>query len=217
MPAAKDITEQRFGSLVANHRAPGGIQSGGLPWFCTCDCGNTCVVAVGSLTSGNAEHCSKSCVLATKHGHASGGTQTPEYRAYNKARDRCVNSNNPRYADYGGRGIKFLFESFIHFLEHIGSRPGKDYSLDRYPNNDGNYEPGNVRWATRDEQQRNSRGNKLLSLDGEIRPLAEWAEIRGLDVSTVWHRIDSGRSIREALSPGRLPIGRPPNSSRMLG
>jgi hypothetical protein len=101
------------------------------------------------------------------HGHARRDAnavgRTPEYRAYMEAKLRCTNPNNHAWQDYGGRGIKFLFTSFEQFFAELGKRPaGVDsrgralYSLDR-KDNDGNYEPGNVRWATRDVQQNNRR------------------------------------------------------------
>lgn len=87
-----------------------------------------------------------------------------EYKIYHDAKQRCTNPKDLAWAEYGGRGIKFLFASFKQFFAELGLRPaGKDargkalYSLDR-PNNDGNYEPGNVRWATRKEQNINRRG-----------------------------------------------------------
>jgi hypothetical protein len=87
------------------------------------------------------------------------GKPTPEYAAYCQAKNRCTNPNHPRYKDYGGRDIRFLFTSFGQFLAEVGLRPegrfpsGRPlYSLHRI-DNDGNYEPGNVRWATAKEQQ----------------------------------------------------------------
>jgi hypothetical protein len=98
-----------------------------------------------------------------KHGMAG----TPEHYAYCAAKFRCTNPKSKGWPDYGGRGIKFLFTSFEQFLAALGPRPegklpnGKAlYSLDRFPNNDGNYEPGNVRWATWSEQQSNQRRQK---------------------------------------------------------
>jgi len=86
---------------------------------------------------------------------------TPEYQAYHDARYRCTNPSHPKWNDYGGRGIKFLFTSFEQFFEHIGKRPDgtSRMSLDR-KENDGNYELGNVRWATREVQRRNQREQK---------------------------------------------------------
>ena len=84
------------------------------------------------------------------------GKRTPEQSAYKDAKARCSNPNNPRWKDYGGRGIKFLFNNFEQFLAELGRRPSTKHSLDR-KNNDGNYEPGNVRWSTAKEQASNRR------------------------------------------------------------
>jgi hypothetical protein len=88
-----------------------------------------------------------------------GMSRTPEWDAYVHAQQRCNNPKNISYVDYGGRGIKFLFTSFEQFFAELGFRPdGK--SLDRYPSNDGHYEPGNVRWATAVQQANNKRSLK---------------------------------------------------------
>jgi Staphylococcus phage HNH endonuclease len=95
----------------------------------------------------------------TKHGM----TKSPEYRAFWDAKMRCKDRKHPRWNDYGGRrdaacptGVKFLFENFTVFMLDIGPKPSPELELDRI-NNDGNYEPGNVRWATVKEQNRNRR------------------------------------------------------------
>jgi hypothetical protein len=82
---------------------------------------------------------------------------TPEYKAYIAARQRCTNPKDKRWLSYGARGVKFLFKSVKEFMKAVGPRPSSKHSLDRYPNNDGNYEQGNVRWATRSQQQNNKR------------------------------------------------------------
>jgi len=92
----------------------------------------------------------------TTHGCASGGIITTELKSYYHARERCNNPNVKNWADYGGRGIKFLFTSFEQFFAELGPKP-KGMTLDRFPNNDGNYEPGNVRWATWEQQRANQR------------------------------------------------------------
>jgi hypothetical protein len=80
---------------------------------------------------------------------------SPEREIYDSARQRCTNPNSQNWKNYGGRGIRFLFTSFEQFFAELGPRPA-GMSLDR-KNNDGNYEPGNVRWATASEQRRNQR------------------------------------------------------------
>ena len=84
-----------------------------------------------------------------------GMSGTPEHRAYKNAKQRCTNPNTVRWEDYGGRGIKFLFANFEQFFAELGLRP-KGKTLDRI-NNNGNYVPGNVRWATKREQRANTR------------------------------------------------------------
>lgn len=90
-------------------------------------------------------------------------TKTPEYRAWQQMKNRCNNQADPKYPHWGGRGIAVCKEwesSFVAFYEHIGPKPGESYSVDRI-DNDGNYEPGNVRWATKKEQAANRRKTKL--------------------------------------------------------
>lgn len=90
-------------------------------------------------------------------------SQTPEWVAWRNAKDRCTRRTHKQFSEYGGRGIKFLFKSFEHFFATVGLRPSPKHSLDRFPNNDGHYEPGNVRWATRSQQQSNRRPAKLTA------------------------------------------------------
>lgn len=90
------------------------------------------------------------------HGHYVGG-ESAEHHAFANAKQRCENPRNNRFADYGGRGIKFKFSSFDRFLSELGPRP-RGKKLDRI-NNNGHYEPGNVRWATESESVRNRRSS----------------------------------------------------------
>jgi hypothetical protein len=94
---------------------------------------------------------------------------TPEYRSYSGAKQRCTNAKSKHYANYGGRGIEFHFETFQQFLNCVGNKPTPQHSLDRIDNN-SHYEPGNVQWATRSEQNKNQRKRFVLDKvsDGDL-------------------------------------------------
>lgn len=103
---------------------------------------------------------------ARKHGEAAKGQWTPEYRAWINMNTRCHNPNATRYKDWGGRGIIVCEEwrdDYPAFLAYVGRRPSPEHSIDRFPDPDGNYEPGNVRWATHIEQRLNQRKRNVPS------------------------------------------------------
>ena len=150
----KDLTKQRFGHLVAIKPLSKRSNKGGLIWECICDCGRKSCVSSSHLMSKHTHSCS--CLRGKNFTH--GMSKTSAYRAWESMIRRCENSKDKSYKNYGGRGI-FVSEEFHDFqtwYEHIGPRPGPGYSQDRI-DNDGNYERGNIRWATRHEQRINSR------------------------------------------------------------
>lgn len=105
------------------------------------------------------------------------------------------------YPNYGGRGIA-VCERWLNspqaFLDDMGMKPTPKHEIDRI-DNDGNYEPGNCRWATRKENDRNRRNNRLLTLNGETLTLAEWAEHSGVPDDTLRHRLGVGWSVERAI------------------
>lgn len=127
---------------------------------------------------------------------------SPEYRAWKAMIERCENPNCEPFRNYGARGITVAPEwriSFVTFLAYIGPRPSALHSLDRI-NNELGYSPGNVRRATKQEQNRNRRGNRLLTLNGETRCVQDWAEHLALSVSMIRNRIARGWSDERALT-----------------
>lgn len=123
-----------------------------------------------------------------KHGHSK-PIPSPEYRCWKDMRARCNKSGHRLYPYYGGRGIKVCDEwnDFVPFLEHVGRRPSSDHSLDRIENSKG-YEPGNVKWATRIEQQNNTRQNVKVHTDDGIFNMREYCRRFGISYGTMKSR-----------------------------
>jgi hypothetical protein len=129
--------------------------------FCECGCGQPAPISpvtnsMYGWVQGHPKRFRQGHATRVFNGrHRHGMTRTPEYRAYHAAKERCTNPNAVGWKDYGGRGIRFLYTSFEQFIAEVGRRP-EGMSLDRI-DNDGNYEPGNCRWATWDVQALNKR------------------------------------------------------------
>jgi hypothetical protein len=156
-----DITGQRFGQLVAVEIA-GRNKARLILWLCRCDCGATKSVSGKLLRDGRTTSCGHLAIeqivkRSLRHGASRRGKVTPEYRAWSRMKERCMNPRCKRFRDYGGRGISICerWLSFDNFLLDMGVR-SHGCSLDRI-NNDGIYEPSNCRWATRSEQMLNRR------------------------------------------------------------
>jgi hypothetical protein len=177
---------QRFGRLTTVEETTGRTK-GACYWRCRCDCGNDTVTRASFLTWGMTASCGcirKETTAARrfKHGHARAGMETPEFKIWMKARERCLNPKDAAYLSYGGRGIQMCEEwrlDFAAFLRDVGPRPSPKHSIDRI-NNDGHYEPGNVRWATQTEQNRNTRQVVWVEHEGRRMSLAEFAERVGV-------------------------------------
>jgi len=187
---AKNLTNQRFGRLhvISIHNRKGQ----NIYWLCLCDCSRWVVVSSGRLlrTKGNP---TRSCgclgieirrAITFTHGFS----KTPEHQAYYSALDRCRNVKSQAYKWYGERGIEFRFTTFEEFLAEIGTRPSSNHSLDRI-DNDGHYEIGNVRWATRREQGMNRRYLCTLEWNGERGTYKKWATLLGISPRTLYGRI----------------------------
>jgi len=133
-----------------------------------------------------------------KHGHSSGAKVSTEYSSWQHMKARCNNPNFKQYPDYGGRGVtvhpNWLGENgFVNFLSDMGHKPSPEYSLDRFPDTNGNYTPSNCRWATEEQQKRNTRRNVWLEHDGIKMIVKDWAIRWGIDDDTILVHLKNGK------------------------
>jgi hypothetical protein len=136
-------------------------------------------------------------------------SRTPEYAVWCAMKRRCLNPEYPLFKDYGGRGITVCAEwrdSFSRFLEDMGKRPTPKHSIER-ENNDGNYEPSNCVWATREEQSRNRRSNIKLTHDGLTMNMAEWSRHLAIPYGSLQDRFYRGLSTPEILTRTKYKTG----------
>jgi hypothetical protein len=125
-----------------------------------------------------------------------------EYKVWAGIKQRCRNPKNPSYARYGGAGITMCDEwanSFTTFLADMGSRPSMDHSIDRRDGTLG-YTTSNCRWATDFEQAQNQSTTRFVTFNGETLCLSEWSRRLGIPVVTVWSRLNSGKTVDQALT-----------------
>lgn len=210
MPQVRDWTGVRQHSLYVIRRV-GSRKDGQSTWECLCDCGNRCIKPSGRLRAG-VKTCGTSCGVAAsnrrrvKHAMA----KSKEHRAWLAAKQRCFNPKNPQYKNYGARGISMhpeWVDDFDAFYRHIGPAPGEGrrVSIDRI-DNDGNYEPGNVRWSTSIEQQLgNRRVTRRVGIGNEAKTLAEIAETSGLPYTTLDGRWRNGVRGDDLIAPKQEP------------
>lgn len=183
----QDLTGNTYAELFVLEYA-GITKSGHSLWKCRCECCGTEKVLAGSdLKRKKARKTSCTC-SKPRPGHER------ENRIWANMRYRCENTNCNNYDKYGGRGIKVCerWQNFSNFLADMGPCPSPKHSIDRFPNNDGNYEIGNCRWATRKEQANNRAVTTFIELNGVKRPLTEWAELLGILVKTLDMRFRRG-------------------------
>lgn len=194
----KDITGQKFGKLTAvsfshikNHEAM---------WHCVCDCGKKTVTSGPSMRKGETRSCG--CLILETRFKVHGMWQARMYKIWIGMKSRCYCPTYTNYRYYGGRGITVCPEwkdDFAQFYKDVGEPPTPKHSMDRI-NNDGNYEPGNVRWATKEEQMNNRRNNRFLTHNGETKTLKEWSLKLKIDDSTLFWRLDHGWSVEKTLT-----------------
>ncbi len=133
-----------------------------------------------------------------------GMSRTPTWKSWDTMIQRCTNPNAPDYPRWGGKGIKVCnrWLKFENFYADMRVRPnGK--SLDRYPNPKGNYEPGNCRWATAEEQQRNRNDNRYVTYKGVTKLLIDWSREFGIPYDLLLRRVNRGLIEEQLFVPSR--------------
>lgn len=168
-----DLSGQRFGMCVALEPTHLTLKSGRrlTAWTMRCDCGREFIRPTANVARRQSCGCARDALAAealTIHGAQRRSGRDLRYARWSNIKQRCFNPSSPAYRDYGGRGVgmsdRWRFgengkSGFECFIEDIGPWPGPGFSLDRI-NNDGDYEPGNVRWATAKQQANNKRRSK---------------------------------------------------------
>lgn len=197
---AIDLTGKRFGMLTVLERAD--KTKSGTKWLCRCDCGQTCCVLPNNLRGGRQKSCGclrRRTPLNRTHGDS---RSVRLYRIWSDMKTRCCNPSMKSYALYGGRGINVCTEwanSYEAFRDwSLRSGYVDDLSLDRI-DNDGNYEPTNCRWATREQQSNNRRSNRLITANGSTKTMAEWARESGIRYTRIYKRLKRGWSEEKAV------------------
>jgi hypothetical protein len=212
MHNTKDISGQTFGRLYVISRF-GTNKAGLATWLCRCSCsGKELVVAGVYLRRAHEPRRSCGCIQKEKAAVALQQTaskhrmhRTPEHVLWSSIKWRCRPG-----AEYWRRGIAVCekwSKSFLAFFADVGKKPGPDYSLDRIDNNKG-YEPGNVRWATRSEQARNTSKTHYVTVGRERLSIADWAERIGVSRELIYDRISSGWSDARAVTTPRRAVHR---------
>lgn len=199
----------RFGRLIAISIS--GYRNGAM-WLCKCDCGKYKIIKATSLIRNISQSCGclqkeRAGNYQFKHGQCRRHSVSGSYKSWNGMISRCENKDNPRYPDYGGRGIKVHqdFNTFEKFYEYMGDRP-RGASLGRINNNKG-YSPDNCRWETSKQQARNKRNNHLIYFMGETHCASEWCEITGIPWKVLKGRLRHKWTIERALTtPIRVNI-----------
>lgn len=177
-----ELSGMSFGNWIVIGESPKTNPKSKSMWLCHCVCGEEKPVSCTDLTTGKSTSCGCmkaiiSAAKATKHG----GASRPEYKIWVAIKYRCLDSTGKNWANYGSRGITVCdrwINDFGAFIGDMGDRPGGGYSIDRI-NNDGNYEPGNCRWATNIQQANNRRPKKTHSVKKQtlVKLLETWQKI----------------------------------------
>jgi len=199
----KSIKGKKFGKLTPIKLSIN--KEGSIEWFCHCDCGNVKAVSATAILNYNVRSCG--CLLDENrksfavNQQTHGLSNTREYGVWCAMHSRCYNPNNKSYKHYGARGIEVCerWHRFENYISDMGARPIEGHSIDRIDVN-GDYSPENCRYASAKTQANNTRKTIYMEIDGQTKPLTEWAEIFNIKSATVRNRLRKGWADRDALT-----------------
>lgn len=208
----KDLSGEVFGRLTVVGRASDRYSKGSnhkrMYYLCICSCGSNREVFVANLINGNISSCgcfrkelTELKKINANHNRMINGKVTTEYKIWQGMQQRCHNPKDKGYPKYGAKGISVCErwrDSFDNFFEDMGKRPSLKHSLDRYPNQKGNYELSNCRWATDLEQACNREGIVWIEYKGMKKVKLHWAHHFGVTQTAFdWHYIEKGRTMEQ--------------------
>ena len=217
-----DLTGQVFGRLTVCGEGPQKRRNNGKTrrrWMCKCTCGNSALIPQDNLLKGKSKSCGCYRVDFTRHVKTIHGLcGTPEYSAWIGIKERCLNPHGLDAAHYKDRGITMCHQyqsEFVAFFRDIGRRPNPQHSVDRIDNN-GHYSCGkcpqcaqngwplNIRWASRETQNNNTRRNHFLTVNGQTLTIAQWARRMNIKSHVLDNRLRDGWShAQTVLTPVR--------------
>lgn len=208
MPNKIDLTGKTFTRLtvIGFDRTEKANNRSFVRWLVRCTCGKEFSLRAGALSSGNTKSCGclhreRASERIAKRNATHKKTDTPTWRSWSAMFTRCENKNAKTYKDYGARGISVCerWRKFENFLADMGERP-QGTSIDRFPNIDGNYEPGNCRWATVKEQGNNARHNVIVVTPSGSLTLMQASERYGVEYHKLRMRLQRGWPVERALN-----------------
>lgn len=207
-----DLAGRKFGRLTVVEFIPTPDKSS--RWIVLCDCGVKKSIQSSALTSGATVSCGcfhieKHREVMTKHGHSSSTYQSRTYSSWANMMARCHWGNGGKSEHHGGRGIEVFdaWHNFEGFLKDMGECPNA-MSIDRFPDNDGNYEPGNCRWATRSQQARNRSSTLRVMHAGVLKDLPTLCEELDISYRAVMGRAArNGKNYEKALTDMGVDLG----------
>jgi len=175
--------------------------------LCECDCGTVKCLDRYKVISGHTKSCGcyRSQIRAAdnfKHG----GVHLMAYNRWQSMIRRCYRPSSHDYQHYGGRGITVCdrWQQFAGFYADMGDPPTPKHYLDRWPDNNGNYEPGNCRWATTAQSARNRRSVLQITYRGQTQCLRDWVNQLGLQYGTCLYRLRHGHPLEQVFLPGPI-------------